>query len=125
VQDQRQNQFVAAATSFYETNGSWNGIVKELQQDGLIPPPVQPGGGQPPPQPFALADQNRIVIVPGGQFTPGQQVPKGKIDKGIPIEVNGQVVGTVLTTGQSPQPIAAMRSAWLSWRGLLPVPRGT
>ncbi|MBI3172453.1 MAG: HAMP domain-containing protein [Chloroflexi bacterium] len=100
--DQRQGQFVAIAAEYYQSQGSWSGVDAVLREQGLLPPFAQPGTQQPDPQPFALVDQNRVVIVPGGQYRPGQKVQKGTLEKGIGIEVGGVVVGTVLTTGQAP-----------------------
>jgi signal transduction histidine kinase len=100
--DQRQTEFVAIVTEYYQALGNWEGVDAALRSQGLLPPPTQPGSSPPDPQPFALVDQNRTVIISGGQYLPGQKVQKGVLEKGIGIEINGLVVGTVLTTGQTP-----------------------
>ncbi len=103
--EQRQAEFAATAASFYERTGSWDGVVIELQQRNLIPPPVIPGSSQiPQPQPFALADRNGFVIVGGGPFRHGDVVPRERLESGTIIEIDGQVVGVVVTTGQIPTP---------------------
>lgn len=104
--DQRQVQFVSVATEFYRQNGSWRGVDAALRSQGLLPPPVKPGETPPDPQPFALVDASRVVIIPGGEYQPGEKVREGTLAKGIGIEIGGVVVGTVLVTGQTP-----MRSA--------------
>jgi two-component system sensor histidine kinase BaeS len=99
--DQRQVNFVAAVQGYYETNHSWEGIASYLRQQGLLPPPAQPGSGQDSPPPsFALVDQNRVVVVSGGPYRLGDRLPDTGLAQGISIRVNSQVVGTVLATGQ-------------------------
>jgi signal transduction histidine kinase len=100
--DQRQEQFVAIATDFYRTNDNWSGVDTVLREQGLLPPFAQPGSKPPDPQPFALVDQNRVVIIAGGEYQPGERIQKGVLAKGIGIEIDGLAVGTVLTTGQTP-----------------------
>jgi signal transduction histidine kinase len=102
--DQRQSEFVAIVTEYYQANGNWAGVDAALRSAGLLPPFVEPVSTPPDPQPFALVDQNRVVIIPGGEYEPGQKVQKGVLAKGIGIEINGLVVGTVLTTGETPIP---------------------
>jgi len=102
IVDQRQAQFVSVASEYYLENGNWRGVDVALRQQGLLPPFAQPGEAPPDPQPFALVDQNRVVIIPGGEYRPGDKVKAGTLAKGIGIESDGLVVGTVLTTGETP-----------------------
>jgi two-component system sensor histidine kinase BaeS len=100
--NQRQTDFVSVVTEYYQTNGNWTGVDTALRSQGLLPPFTEPGSPPPDPQPFALVDQNRVVIIPGGEYQPGQKIQRGVLEKGIGIEINGLVVGTVLTTGETP-----------------------
>ena len=100
LQDQRQNNFVDAARSYYMEKNNWNGVSRTMQQQGLLPPPVQTAGGKQPPPPFALVDENHVVIIPSGTFLLGQQVQPGDLAAGTTIEIDNRVVGTVLNTGQ-------------------------
>jgi len=102
LQDQRLNVFAAAAKAHYEANNTWEGVGLALRRQGLLPLPAQPGGPAEQLPPFALVDQNRVVIIPSGPYLIGARVPKAILDGGTPIEVNGQIVGTVLATGQPP-----------------------
>ena len=102
IVDQRQAQFVAVATDYYRTHGSWRNVDVALREQGLLPPLPQPGSQPPDPQPFALVDQARVVIIPGGEYQPGQKIQQAVLVKGIGLEVGGVVVGTVLVTGQTP-----------------------
>ncbi len=102
IVDQREAQFVSVATEYYRENGNWRGVDVALRQQGLLPPPVKPGEAPPDPQPFALVDSRRTVIISGGEYQPGEKVKEGTLAKGIGIEIGGVVVGTVLVTGQTP-----------------------
>jgi signal transduction histidine kinase len=57
---------------------------------------------QTPPFSFALVDLERCVVVPGESYRIGTLVPAARLERGEAVEVNGQVVGTVLTTGSAP-----------------------
>jgi len=98
LQDQRQTAFATAAKAYFEQNNTWDGVETALQQQGVIAPPPQPGGNQPPP--FALVDTNRVVIIPSGPYLRGQIVPVGTPGQEISLQVNGSIVGTILSSGQ-------------------------
>lgn len=100
LQSQRQATFADAARVFYEQNNTWEGVERALRQQGILPPPVQAGTSQPPLPPFALIDQNRVVIIGSGSFRNGDQAVKDTQFKEISIQVNGALVGSVLDTGQ-------------------------
>lgn len=100
LQDQRQNEFAAVARIYYEQNQSWRGVDRAFQQQGLLPPPPQPGGQSPLPPPFALLDANRVVVIPSGPYLRGQKVPSGASGQEVRVEIDGKLVGTVLTAGQ-------------------------
>jgi two-component system sensor histidine kinase BaeS len=102
--DQRQAEFVSIVTDYYQANGNWVGVDTALRSAGLLPQFAQPGSKLPDPQPFALADQNRVIIIAGGEYEAGQKVRQGTLDRGIGIEVGSVVVGTVLSTGEKPAP---------------------
>jgi two-component system sensor histidine kinase BaeS len=102
VVDQREAQFVAVATDYYLTHGTWRGVDTALREQGLLPPFAMPGARPPDPQPFALVDQEGVVIIPGGEYQPGQKIQKDTLEKGTGIESGGVEVGTVLMTGQTP-----------------------
>ncbi len=102
VIDQRQAQFINTATDYYRAHGNWRGVDVVLREQGLLPPLPQPGTRPPDPQPFALVDQDRTVIISGGEYQAGQKIQRGVLEKGIGIEIGGVVVGTVLLTGQVP-----------------------
>ena len=97
LRDQQTNTFVAAVTTYYQAHDSWSGVQIYLQSQGLLPPPT---ASNPPPQPYILVDANREVLVASSPYSVGEKVRQGDMDKGFPIQINGQTVGTVISTGQ-------------------------
>lgn len=95
--NQQENSFAVAATTYYQTNNSWNGIDTYFRSQGLLPPLDEIN---PPPQPYVLVDSKREVIVASVPYVVGEKVKQGELDKGIPIQAHGQTVGTVISTGQ-------------------------
>ncbi len=98
LSDQRQSTFATAAKAYYEQNNSWVGVETALLQQGVFPQPPKPGGNQPPP--YALLDANRVVVIPSGPYVTGQVVSATTPGQETLIEINGSVVGTVLSSGQ-------------------------
>ena len=97
LENQRQNEFAVAANNYYQTYHSWAGIDNYLREQKLLPPLSETN---PPPQPFVLVDSNREVVIASAPYVVGEKVKQGTLDKGIPIESNGQIFGTVISTGQ-------------------------
>jgi signal transduction histidine kinase len=131
VLEQARADFIEDVTAHYEVSGSWTGVashVGQRRQARPLPPQPEPGdqpaapqpsapqpqpaGSQPPPYSFALADQQGIVVVPGAPYRVGDRVPAQDLEDGTALEVGGQVVGTVLTTGEPP-PLGAREEAYL------------
>ncbi len=97
LEGQQQNNFVLAVRSYYNENNTFNGVDTYLRENQLLPPLNELN---PPPQPYVLVDSKRVVIVASAPYVIGEKVKQGEIDKGIPIESNGEAVGTVISTGQ-------------------------
>jgi signal transduction histidine kinase len=97
LENQRRNEFAIAAKNYYETHHSWDGVDNYFREQKLLPPL---SGPNPPPQPFALVDSSRKVIIASAPYVIGEKVKQGILDKGIPVESNGQVFATVISTGQ-------------------------
>jgi two-component system sensor histidine kinase BaeS len=110
--DRAKSDYLAAATAYFQANGSWEGVSSALtsggqqatfQPDNNAPPSAQQGGAnQGPPPPFALADTNGVVVARGGPFHLGDVVPATVLSQGEAVTVNGQRVGTILATGMPP-----------------------
>jgi signal transduction histidine kinase len=97
LEKQQQNNFVVAAAAYYQNNNSWDGVDTYLREKQLLPPLNEVN---PPPQPYVLVAVNREVVIASTPYIVGEKIKQGEINKGTPIEFNGQVVGTVLSTGQ-------------------------
>ena len=110
VVDQAQADFISNVSTYYKAKGSWSGVADSLptRRRPAGPPPTQtsnadrpnprpPADPNLPPYSFVLLDQNRTVVVPGSIYEMGEQVPPGQPGQETPIEIDGQVVGTLLT----------------------------
>jgi signal transduction histidine kinase len=97
IEGQQQNDFVFAVSSYYRANNTFNGVDTYLRENQLLPPLNEVN---PPLQPYVLVDSKRVVIIASAPYVMGEKVRQGDIDKGIPIESNGETVGTVISTGQ-------------------------
>jgi two-component system sensor histidine kinase BaeS len=118
VLDQAQSEFIDDVSTYYQTYGSWTGVAGSLPPrapaplpqpqpmdrggPGQQPPAPPPAGSQQPPFAFALVDQDGYVVVPAGPYRIGDRVPTGQLEQGVEVEVDGQIVGTVLTAGEPP-----------------------
>ena len=99
--DQEQAAFVSDALAYYESSGSWQGVAAAMRKQNS---PPRPGEPQQIPPPLALTDENGRVLIPNRQFTPDSIVPADALAEGIPLEVDGVLVGTVLTDEQTSPP---------------------
>ena len=104
VVDRIQDEFIAMVSSYYQEHGSWLGILKKYPPR----PPLQtqsqdPDNQKQAPISFALVDQTGIVLLPSGPYRPHDRVPANVLSEGTPIEIEGQIVGTALITGQVPE----------------------
>ena len=123
VLNNARNNFINRATVYYQTTGSWNGYATlyfNQQSSGPQPQeqrnvPNQPPQGQqnqpqlqPPPQQgqrgltFILADASGRVVIPVRPYRVGNLMPVDILAEGTPIEVNEEIVGTVITIGEVP-----------------------
>jgi signal transduction histidine kinase len=94
-----RNQFVADAEAYYQEQGSWAGAGEYFRQREA---PQEPGAAPRPPQ-FLLADQNGIAVTPAQPFRPGEPIPDDELARGVPVEVWGRPVGTVIDRARAPE----------------------
>jgi signal transduction histidine kinase len=99
--EQQREQFLRVAGEYYAEISDWRGVEIPLRAAQLLPPPLQPGQ-IPLPQPFSLTNQHGRVIIPGGGFERGQIIPPNVLERGTPIEVDGETFGYLLSTGAPP-----------------------
>jgi signal transduction histidine kinase len=107
VLDRALDDFVGEATAYYESHGSWRGFAQHLrEQDPApeVPPPNGEPPAVPPPPRFLLVDERRHVVIPAAGYRIGERVPDSQLERGIPVEIDDQVVGIVVATGVRPDP---------------------
>ena len=131
ITDQQRSTFQSTLVSYYETNGSWDGVqayVQSLHTGGPAPaatsqPNANNGGyghdyGSHGPGPsdhglmFGLVDAQGTVIIPLPNDPAGTRVTAARLAQGTPVTVNGQVVGTILDL-PSPPGLTPEESAYL------------
>lgn len=90
--DQNRPSIVTTLSNYYQKNGSWQGITSIE----LVP--------QPPPEPktqfnqgpFTLVDTTSRIIMAGEGYQVGNTISAPDLANGIPIQVDGKIVGTLL-----------------------------
>jgi signal transduction histidine kinase len=121
-QEQAISNFSADITGYYQTHASWNGVHAHMEQlNRLDRQPQQPGGqpsppqgqGQRPPPRFGLADTNNRILLPAGSFRAGDRLPPSVANRGTPLLVDGQQVGTIFET-DAPPPLDPLAQQYLS-----------
>lgn len=125
VLEQAQNNFLTSATAYYQMYGSWRGVREYFHRLAQAPAPQPQPGQQPlPPEDrnrlgqlarsyvFALADQDGYIVMPAGPYRLGRYIPTDELAEGIEIEMDGQIVGTALVTGDPP-PLAQREVRYL------------
>jgi len=86
----RQGEEVAQALGiYYQSTGSWNGLQRFVMTNTDYQVLRDPR--------FTLANEIGLVIFSGpGGYHIGTYVPKNELDRGIPVVVNGETVGTLI-----------------------------
>jgi signal transduction histidine kinase len=126
VLSQARSDFETNLVTYYEANGSWDGVLPYVIRNRFAATPQatrQPGtsqgsgfgsGGGPGPggdggggggrgPMFGLVDAQGIVVIPMMPNYPvGAHVTAADLARGTPVTVNGQVVGTLLTPANPP-----------------------
>ncbi|MBZ0299091.1 MAG: HAMP domain-containing protein [Anaerolineae bacterium] len=91
--EQYKSAILAVLTTYYQSNGSWDGL------DALLKATRPPEGGllkSGTPLLFALADVDGVIVLNVGPFKVGDQIPADELAQGSPVMVDDQQVGTVL-----------------------------
>jgi len=120
VIEQQRGQFAETLVEYYQSSGSWEGIL-DLIPAGLGKIRMRPGSsdqGEPPSfkperrfapnsnrrwELFGLADADGVVVIPvSPQMPPGTLAPAGMLAEGEPLEIEGELIGTILTVLNPP-----------------------
>ena len=92
LRERAQEEFVRDVQTYYVITGSLRGIDRLVQRaigrtESGAPARILP---------YALADHTGRVVVAGGPWERGEDVPGAVLDNGVPVIVSGEQVGTVL-----------------------------
>ena len=93
VSDRYQQDLIDELGSYYQQNGSWDGI------DAITfrLPPRHPGDKAGYMRaPVALIDNTEVVVYGSQRYQIGQKLTRSELRQAIPVEVNGQVVGSMV-----------------------------
>lgn len=107
VFDERRTSFGQYLQNYYAEHGTWAGVRLFPMPDPTLPDERFGRGG------LTLVDAQRLVIVAGAGHTEGQQLTAAELANGQPIEVDGQVVGTLVPVPQAPGFAGPAGSAFL------------
>lgn len=92
VMTRNQAQVADELAEYYRVHGTWEGV------NALSPGARMVGGrGMGPGGMLILADSEGRVIMSGMGRPVGVMVPEGELDQGMPIQIDGQVVATLLS----------------------------
>jgi signal transduction histidine kinase len=115
--EQSRRELRERLTVYYQTHGSWAGVEQYLQVGGgPWPRPTREGRGpeRGPRSFFGLVDAQDLVVLPlDDEMAVGMPVSAELLAGGEPIEVDGAVVGTILTAavrpGLNPEEVAYLQ----------------
>jgi two-component system sensor histidine kinase BaeS len=100
IMNQEQQTLAENLVSYYQANGSWGGVVRDISSlQAFIPPqqvtirnPSQNGG------PITLVDADRVIIYSNQQALIGQPVSRSTLNGAITLQSNNQTIGWLLLT---------------------------
>lgn len=101
VRTQRMTTFQEDLTTFYASNGTWNGLAETLRNQQQISiqlgstQQIQPAHGPDQFFEFVLADTSGTVVYAVNPLLRGTQIDPANYIESSPVAVNGQTVGTV------------------------------
>lgn len=97
-----QTDFVTQMADYYRNNhNSWNGVADFVMSQQTLDQHNQGGVFHSPP--FCLVDQQGHVLITNRSHPFNATLPASEVAHGLPVNVNGAVVGTVLADGPPPQ----------------------
>ncbi len=105
VQSNARSRFIEEALTYYRQHGSWEGFPLPGERSQSAPAPGPPRPGQPPFPVvffFVLTDAEGRVVLPAQPYTLGEKLSADILAEGVPIELDGEEIGFVLTVGGTP-----------------------
>ena len=113
VSERAQSRFVAEFSAYFQVNRSWEGVNEYLSFTRPKDIPNEPRPGIPgvedsmqpfrPPFVYVLTDAEGRVVLPSAPYLLDQVLSQYELQKAAPVEVDGQVVGYALPTGELPE----------------------
>ena len=97
LNDQTQSEIAASLEEYHLEYGSWNRVETLLSQRGG--PGMGPGQHMRRNSPFALADENGVVIASNDRYRRGDRLSPAELADGIPIIEDGEVIGVLVPLG--------------------------
>jgi two-component system, OmpR family, sensor histidine kinase BaeS len=91
--NQTRNNLVVTLADYYEQNGTWDGV-NGILTFGRLAPSSQFAGNN---RLYTVADSTGKVVVAGLGDEVGDQLSQADLDGGLPIQVRGLAVGTLIT----------------------------
>ena len=95
LSDQTQYTIVSRLEEHHRTYGSWERVESILVYGNNMQPGMGPGTRM-RQQPFALANVNGRIIIPGGPYHHGETLSPAALEDGIPITEDGEVIGFLI-----------------------------
>ena len=101
VYEENADLLAADLAQEYTASGGWQQIRPGQfgNMPGMRGQGHMGGVGMSPAGPWLVVDQAGRVVLPGGGFIVGQIVPAAMVENGVPIEVEGEIVGRLLAGG--------------------------
>ncbi len=96
VSDRRGADLAESLGAYYRANGTWEGAEKAILRDIAL---QWPENGPPRESFFTLVDAKGQVVLAGPGFRRGQKIPLPELERGLPVEVDGVQVGTLVMGG--------------------------
>lgn len=93
--EQARLTFLNQLTSYYQAQGSWDGLDDWLREDDEHQP-QGPHRGDSPPLLYALADNDGSIVLGIGPYQVGDEASASQLEQGIPVVIDGEQVGTAL-----------------------------
>ena len=97
--DQTQTGIVSQLSEYHRTYGSWERADSIFVYGGNPGGPGMGPGSHRRRQPFALANENGLIIVPNGPYRRGDQLSESTRENSITITEDGQVIGYLIPLG--------------------------
>jgi len=89
ISDRRGEEVTIALGNYYQSTGSWSGLQRFVRNNPHYQDFRNPR--------FTLADANGMVVFAGPEgHLFGTYVPKEELEHGLPVDVNGEIVGTLI-----------------------------